>query len=174
SSYRCLITCIPLCPRARFGQVETRKVNRGFSGELTKMRLNMSLLIVGSLVFFLSACKKSPPTPAVAAGADWTMYGGTNDEQRGGGIRSRQSSRADLPVAVKDQRARGPEQQETDPPTGIDPPTGTATSGGLPSGTVGSSGRDSRNRERIGHARSPQPWGRPAQRQHRAGWRAPA
>jgi hypothetical protein len=93
------------------------------------MRLNMSLLIVGSLVFFLSACKKSPPTPAVAAGADWTMYGGTNDEQRGGGIRSRQSSRADLPVAVKDQRARGPAQQETDPPTGIDPPTGTATSG---------------------------------------------
>jgi hypothetical protein len=43
------------------------------------MRLNMSLLIVGSLVFFLSACKKSPPTPAVAAGADWTMYGGTNE-----------------------------------------------------------------------------------------------
>ena len=44
-----------------------------------------------------------------------------------------------------------------DPSTGIDPPAGTAASGGLPSGTVGSSGRDSRNRERTGHARSPQP-----------------
>ena len=50
----------------------------------------------------------------------------------------------------------------------------TATSGGLPSGTVGSSGRDSRNRERIGHARSPQPCGRLAQGQHCAGCVAPA
>jgi quinohemoprotein ethanol dehydrogenase len=47
-----------------------------------KMRLSMSLLFVGPLVLSLGACKKSPPTTAVAAGADWTMYGGTNDEQR--------------------------------------------------------------------------------------------
>jgi quinohemoprotein ethanol dehydrogenase len=47
-----------------------------------KMRLSMSLLFVGPLVLSLGACKKSPPTTAVAAGVDWTMYGGTNDEQR--------------------------------------------------------------------------------------------
>jgi len=43
-----------------------------------KMRLSVSLLFVGSLVFSMGACKKS----ASAKEADWTMYGRTNDEQR--------------------------------------------------------------------------------------------
>jgi len=47
-----------------------------------KMRLSMSLPLAGSLVLSMGACQKSSPTTAVAAGADWTMYGGTNDEQR--------------------------------------------------------------------------------------------
>ncbi len=47
-----------------------------------KMRLSVSLLFAGSLVFSLEACKKSASPTAVAAGADWTMYGRTNDEQR--------------------------------------------------------------------------------------------
>jgi quinohemoprotein ethanol dehydrogenase len=46
------------------------------------MRLSVSLLFVGSLVLSVGACKKSPGTTAVAAGAVWTMHGGTNDEQR--------------------------------------------------------------------------------------------
>src|ERR1700686_902329 len=47
-----------------------------------KMRFSVSLLLVGSLGLSVGACKKSPPTKTVAAGADWTVYGGTNDEQR--------------------------------------------------------------------------------------------
>src|SRR5713226_5685196 len=47
-----------------------------------KMRLSISLLLVGSLVLSMGACKKSPPTTAAAAGAGWTTYGRTNDEQR--------------------------------------------------------------------------------------------
>jgi quinohemoprotein ethanol dehydrogenase len=47
-----------------------------------KMRLSMSLLFVGSLVLSMGACKKSASAKAVTAGADWTMYGRTNDEQR--------------------------------------------------------------------------------------------
>jgi len=47
-----------------------------------KMRLSVSLLFVGSLVFSMGACKKSASATAVTAGADWTMYGRTSDEQR--------------------------------------------------------------------------------------------
>ncbi len=46
------------------------------------MRLSVSLLFIGSLVLSVEACKKSPATTAVAAGAVWTMHGGTNAEQR--------------------------------------------------------------------------------------------
>jgi quinohemoprotein ethanol dehydrogenase len=46
------------------------------------MRLSMSLLCVSSVVLSMGACKKSAPAKAVTDGADWTMYGGTNDEQR--------------------------------------------------------------------------------------------
>src|SRR6266852_3476103 len=46
-----------------------------------KMRLSMSLPLAGSLVLSMGACQKLPTT-AVGAGADWTMYGGTSDEQR--------------------------------------------------------------------------------------------
>jgi hypothetical protein len=46
-----------------------------------KIRLSVSPLFVGLLVFSMGACKKSPPTTAVAVGADWTMCGRTNDEQ---------------------------------------------------------------------------------------------
>jgi len=45
-------------------------------------RLNMSLLLVWLLALSMGACRKSLPTTAVALAADWTMYGGTNDEQR--------------------------------------------------------------------------------------------
>jgi quinohemoprotein ethanol dehydrogenase len=47
-----------------------------------KMRLCMSVLFVGSLVFSMGACTKPPATTAVAARVDWTMHGGTDDEQR--------------------------------------------------------------------------------------------
>jgi len=47
-----------------------------------KIRLSVSALFVVLLVFSMGACKKSPPTTAVAVGADWTMHGRTNDEQR--------------------------------------------------------------------------------------------
>ena len=47
-----------------------------------KICLSVSPLFVGLLVSSMGACKKSPPAAAVAAGADWTMYGRTNDEQR--------------------------------------------------------------------------------------------
>ena len=47
-----------------------------------RMRLSISLLLVGSLVLSIGACRRSPPTTTVAAGADWTMYGRTKDEQR--------------------------------------------------------------------------------------------
>jgi PQQ-dependent dehydrogenase (methanol/ethanol family) len=47
-----------------------------------KIRLSVSPLFVVLLVFSMGAGKKSPPTTAVAVGADWTMYGRTNDEQR--------------------------------------------------------------------------------------------
>jgi len=46
------------------------------------MRLNISLLFVGSLVLSMAACKKSSPSTAIGVAADWTMYGRTNDEQR--------------------------------------------------------------------------------------------
>jgi quinohemoprotein ethanol dehydrogenase len=47
-----------------------------------RMHFKMSLLFVGSLVLSMGACKKSPPTAAVAAGVDWTRHGRTNDEQQ--------------------------------------------------------------------------------------------
>jgi hypothetical protein len=47
-----------------------------------KIRLSVSPLFVGLLVFSMGACRKSPPTTAVAVGADWTMCGRTNEEQR--------------------------------------------------------------------------------------------
>jgi quinohemoprotein ethanol dehydrogenase len=47
-----------------------------------KTRLNISLLLVCSVALSVGACRKSLPTTGVAAAADWTMYGGTNDEQR--------------------------------------------------------------------------------------------
>ncbi len=47
-----------------------------------KIRLSVSPLLIVLLVFSMGACKKSPPTTAVAVGADWTMYGRTDDEQR--------------------------------------------------------------------------------------------
>jgi quinohemoprotein ethanol dehydrogenase len=46
------------------------------------LRLGMSLLFFSSLVISVGACKKSPGTTAVATGADWTLHGMTNDEQR--------------------------------------------------------------------------------------------
>jgi len=46
------------------------------------MRLSISLLFVGSLAISIGACKKPAPATAVGDGADWTMYGRTNDEQR--------------------------------------------------------------------------------------------
>src|SRR5271167_2865422 len=51
------------------------------TGNLMKIRLSVSPLFVVLLVFLMGACKKSPPATAVV-GADWTMYGRTNDEQR--------------------------------------------------------------------------------------------
>jgi quinohemoprotein ethanol dehydrogenase len=45
------------------------------------MRLSISLLFVGSLLISVGGCKKSTPA-AVDDGADWTMYGRTNNEQR--------------------------------------------------------------------------------------------
>src|SRR5271163_4111920 len=45
------------------------------------MRLSLSLLLVSSLLSTIAGCKKPTP-PAIHDGADWTMYGRTNDEQR--------------------------------------------------------------------------------------------
>jgi quinohemoprotein ethanol dehydrogenase len=46
------------------------------------MRLSTPLLFVGSLVLSLVACKSSSPSKVVSNTSDWTMYGGTYDEQR--------------------------------------------------------------------------------------------
>src|ERR1700722_9758845 len=45
------------------------------------MRPILLLLLTGSLVLALGGCRQSAPA-AVDNGADWTMYGTTNDEQR--------------------------------------------------------------------------------------------
>jgi quinohemoprotein ethanol dehydrogenase len=47
-----------------------------------KMRLSVSSLSMVLLVLAIGACKKSAPTSGAGVGADWTMYGRTNDEQR--------------------------------------------------------------------------------------------
>ncbi len=46
------------------------------------MRTSMSLLFVSLVVFSIGACKATPPATPVTVGTDWTMHGGTNDEQR--------------------------------------------------------------------------------------------
>ena len=46
-----------------------------------KIRVKMSLVFASSVVLSSAACRKSPPA-AGNAGADWTMYGGTSNEQR--------------------------------------------------------------------------------------------
>jgi glucose dehydrogenase len=46
------------------------------------MRFSVSLLLAGSLLISIVGCRKSPPANAVDDGADWAMYGRTNDEQR--------------------------------------------------------------------------------------------
>ena len=46
------------------------------------MRFSVSLLLAGSLLIPIVGCRKSPPANAVGDGADWAMYGRTNDEQR--------------------------------------------------------------------------------------------
>jgi quinohemoprotein ethanol dehydrogenase len=46
------------------------------------MRFSISLLFASALLISLGACKKSSPATAVSDGADWTMYGRSNDEQR--------------------------------------------------------------------------------------------
>jgi quinohemoprotein ethanol dehydrogenase len=46
-----------------------------------RMRLE-SLMLAGSLVLSLQACKKSPPETVVGAGTDWTTHGATSNEQR--------------------------------------------------------------------------------------------
>jgi quinohemoprotein ethanol dehydrogenase len=47
-----------------------------------KIRLRVSLLCLGTLVFTLQACKKSSPPTGIGDAANWTTYGRTNDEQR--------------------------------------------------------------------------------------------
>jgi quinohemoprotein ethanol dehydrogenase len=47
-----------------------------------QMRLSVWLLSMVLLLLAIGACKKSPPTSGAGVGADWTMYGRTNDEQR--------------------------------------------------------------------------------------------
>ena len=64
------------------GAVFEAKRRFRLTGDLMKIRLSVSPLFVVLLVFSMGAFKKSPPTTAVAVGADWTMYGRTNDEQR--------------------------------------------------------------------------------------------
>jgi len=68
------------------GAVFEAKRRFRLTGDLMKIRLSVSrlfvVLLVFLLVFSMGAWKKSPPTTAVAVGADWTMYGRTNDEQR--------------------------------------------------------------------------------------------
>lgn len=46
------------------------------------MRLSIFLLLVGSIVPVVGACRSSNPSKALSDGADWTMYGRTYDEQR--------------------------------------------------------------------------------------------
>jgi quinohemoprotein ethanol dehydrogenase len=46
------------------------------------IRVGISFLFVGPLVFSIVACKKSNPSTAAGTSGDWTMYGRTNDEQR--------------------------------------------------------------------------------------------
>ncbi len=55
-----------------------------------------------------------------------------------------------LSPAVNDTFTGVDDARRTDPPARRDSPAGTATSGRLPSSSVGSSGRDPRNRERAG------------------------
>jgi quinohemoprotein ethanol dehydrogenase len=47
-----------------------------------KIRLRVSLLCLGTLVFTLQACKKSSPPTGIGDAANWASYGRTNDEQR--------------------------------------------------------------------------------------------
>jgi quinohemoprotein ethanol dehydrogenase len=47
-----------------------------------QMRLSVWSLSMVLLLLAIGACKKSPPTSGAGVGADWTMYGRTNDEQR--------------------------------------------------------------------------------------------
>src|SRR5207248_3294009 len=46
------------------------------------MRLNILLLLAGSFVLTLGACRSSNPSKTLSDGADWTMHGRTYDEQR--------------------------------------------------------------------------------------------
>jgi quinohemoprotein ethanol dehydrogenase len=63
------------------GQVEIKE-KISCSGALVKMRLSTRLLVLGSLVLCLGACQKPGSSTAVSDGADWTLHGRTNDEQR--------------------------------------------------------------------------------------------
>jgi len=47
-----------------------------------KTRDSLSLLFVVSLVLSMAACRTSSPSAPAGDAADWTMYGGTNNEQR--------------------------------------------------------------------------------------------
>src|ERR1700745_2896105 len=62
------------------------KSGSGFSGDLMKLRVGVSLVACCSMALcmtlFIDGCKKSSPTIKTDSGADWTTYGRTNDEQR--------------------------------------------------------------------------------------------
>jgi hypothetical protein len=47
-------------------RLQVKKSESSFSRDLMKMRFSVSLLLVGSLVLSIGACKKSPPTTAMA------------------------------------------------------------------------------------------------------------
>ncbi len=47
-----------------------------------KTRDSLSLLFVGSIVVLLAAYRTSRSSTPAGEAADWTMYGGTNNEQR--------------------------------------------------------------------------------------------
>ena len=49
---------------------------------VVNMRLNILLLLAGSFVLTLGACRSSSPSKTLSDGADWTMHGRTYDEQR--------------------------------------------------------------------------------------------
>src|SRR5262249_46844011 len=63
-------------------QVEIKNKCSELYGDLMKMRLKKSLVCAGSLALCLGACKKSPSPAAVNTGTDWTLHGGSSDEQR--------------------------------------------------------------------------------------------